>query len=396
MRRNDFNSLIDNNNFQELFISEMGWNNPADTQPFYITFDNADIVFVPVAEKSGFQVYTCTLDVLPTASECKKIDNKLRNFGFDYICIFIQSGTKHHLWLTPVKTNEKRELVKTEYIGGEKADLLFSKMSDLSFELTEKVLISDVKQRVQGSFHLNSEKVTKDFYTQFRKEHKAFATHIEGIENDKDRDWYTSVMLNRLMFCYFIQKKGFLDQNTNYLQNKLRWVKVQQGDNQFFGTFYKGFLCALFHDGLNSPRHSDEFEQKYGRIPYLNGGMFDDHQLERENTGIDIADEAFERLFDFFDKWEWHLDTRLTASGKDINPDVLGYIFEQYINDRAAMGAYYTKEDITEYIGKNCIIPFLMDKTANATKDAAKDLLRSGACHVRSRRAHCQRGGEVL
>lgn len=378
MRRNDFNSLIDNNNFQELFISEMGWNNPANTQSLYITFDNRDIVFVPVAEKSGFQVYTCTLDVLPTASECKKIDNKLRNFGFDYICIFIQLGTKHHLWLTPVKTNEKRELVKTEYIGGEKADLLFSKMSDLSFELTEKVLISDVKQRVQGSFHLNSEKVTKDFYTQFRKEHKAFATHIEGIENDKDRDWYSSVMLNRLMFCYFIQKKGFLDQNTNYLQNKLRWVKVQQGDNQFFGTFYKGFLCALFHDGLNSPRHSEGFEQKYGRIPYLNGGMFDDHQLERENTGIDIADEAFERLFDFFDKWEWHLDTRLTASGKDINPDVLGYIFEQYINDRAAMGAYYTKEDITEYIGKNCIIPFLMDKTANATKDAAKDFHPEG------------------
>ena len=56
--------------------------------------------------------------------------------------------------------------------------------------------------------------------------------------------------------------------------------------------------------------------------------MFDQHQLEKDYKDIDIADEAFERLFDFFDKWRWHLDTRIEATGKDINPDVLGYIFE--------------------------------------------------------------------
>ena len=373
MKRKDFDSLIDRGAFRELFVTEMGWNNPDNSQPLYITIDEQDFDFMPVADKQGFHVYTCEMDILPTAAECKKIDNKLRNYGYDYICIFVQTGTAHHLWLTPVKTNEKRELVKTEYIGGAKADFLFSKIDDLTFELTERVLITDVKNRVHGSFHLNSEKVTKDFYAQFRKEHTAFKKHITGIDDDKNKDWYASVMLNRLMFCYFIQKKGFLDMNANYLQDKLKWVRQQQGEDKFFGTFYKGFLCAMFHDGLNNPRHdTEEFLAMYGRIPYLNGGMFDDHQLEREHTGIDIADEAFVNLFNFFDKWNWHLDTRLTASGKDINPDVLGYIFEQYINDRAAMGAYYTKEDITEYIGKNCIIPFLMDKTASATKDSAK------------------------
>ncbi len=75
-------------------------------------------------------------------------------------------------------------------------------------------------------------------------------------------------------------------------------------------------------------------------------------------------------MFDFFDQYEWHLDTRGSATGRDINPDVIGYIFEKYINDRASMGAYYTKEDITEYIGKNTIIPSLFDvvkkKVANA------------------------------
>lgn len=373
MKRKDFDQLITNGSFRELFVSEMGWNNPSNSQPIYITIDEQDYDFVPVAEKSGFQVYTCTLPSIPVASDCKKIDNKLRNYGYDYICIFIQEGTSHHLWLTPVKTNEKRELVKTEYLDADRATFIWQKVTDLSFDITEVVYISDVKQKIQGSFNVNSEKVTKSFFAQFRKEHKAFSTHIEGLDNDKDRDWYTSVMLNRLMFCYFIQKKGFLDNRTNYLQEKLRWVKEQKGENQFFPTFYKGFLCAMFHEGLNHPRHdTPEFLEKYGRIPYLNGGMFDDHQLEKEHTGIDIKDEAFERLFDFFDKWNWHLDTRLTASGNDINPDVLGYIFEQYINERAAMGAYYTKEDITEYIGKNCIIPFLMDKTATATKDSGE------------------------
>ncbi len=91
--------------------------------------------------------------------------------------------------------------------------------------------------------------------------------------------------------------------------------------------------------------------------------MFDVHQIEQDYAELDIADDAFISLFDFFDKWHWHLDDRLTATGKDINPDVLGYIFEQYINDRAQMGAYYTKEDITEYIGRNTIVPYLMDAT---------------------------------
>lgn len=76
-------------------------------------------------------------------------------------------------------------------------------------------------------------------------------------------------------------------------------------------------------------------------MPYLNGGLFDVHHLEKHNT-IDIKDEAFEQLFDFFDGWQWTLDIRPDAPGDEINPDVIGYIFEQYINERAEMGAYST------------------------------------------------------
>ena len=85
------------------------------------------------------------------------------------------------------------------------------------------------------------------------------------------------------------------------------------------------------------------------------------HDLERDNKDIHIPDEAFQRIFDFFDAYQWHLDDRPLHNDKEINPDVLGYIFEKYINQKQ-MGAYYSKEDITGYISRNTVIPFLFDQ----------------------------------
>lgn len=377
MRRATFNQYIKEIDFKGLFITEMGWNRfhgQADIQP--IEIDCTEYRMKTIAERNGFQIIICPVNTIPTTSVCRKIDFKLRKNANDYICIFYIPNSEHHQWIAPIKTVEKRDIVTVEYETADKADFLFSKIDALSFDLAETTTIVDVKERIQRTFAVNSEKITKDFYAGFKKEHKAFADFITGIDDhivakdNRNKQWYTSVMLNRLMFCYFIQKKGFLNGDFDYLQRKLKWVRKEQGEDRFFKSFYRGFLSELFHDGLNAPQHDAGFERKYGRIPYLNGGMFDEHQLERDYADIDISDEAFIRLFNFFDTWRWHLDTRITASGKDINPDVLGYIFEQYINDRAQMGAYYTKEDITEYIGKNCIIPFLMDKTAQKSEKA--------------------------
>ncbi len=87
-------------------------------------------------------------------------------------------------------------------------------------------------------------------------------------------------------------------------------------------------------------------------MPYLNGGLFEPHEFEERYPDIDVPDEAFERLFDFFDQYQWHLDDRPLRRRPRDQPDVLGYIFEKYINQKQ-MGAYYTKEDITGYISKN-------------------------------------------
>ena len=381
LTKQKFTSYLKDGAFRTLFIEELGWNKVNTSFAALPVFTVGDTPFAikTIAHRSGFQVLQCEVGEMPAGTICKKLDTKLRKAANDYICIFVVPDTEHHQWVAPIKTNEKRDIVVVEYTEAEKAQFLYEKLSGLSFGIDEETTIVDVKERVQGAFAVNSEKITKDFYTGFNKEHKAFAEFITGIDDqidtktNKNKQWYTSVMLNRLMFCYFIQKKGFLNGDENYLRNKLRWVKEQRGNDQFFKSFYKGFLIHLFRGGLNSPAHDKSFEDLYGRIPYLNGGMFDVHQIERDYEDIDIKDEAFESLFEFFDKWRWHLDTRVTASGRDINPDVLGYIFEQYINDRAQMGAYYTKEDITEYIGRNTIIPYLLDATAKRYPEAFTD-----------------------
>lgn len=384
MTRKEFNQYIQEASFQELFVTEMGWNNPKGMTDILVPhIDDIDYEMEAIAERNGFQILTCLVEKIPTASTCKKIDIKLRQQAHDYICIYIEQQGFHHQWVAPVNKVEKRDIVTIEYTSVAQAEFLYTKIPDLSFDFNENTTIMDVKQRIQGAFMVNSEKITKDFYAGFKKEHTQFVKYITGINDEiaddkknKEKQWYASVMLNRLMFCYFIQKKGFLDMNENYLRDKLSMVQRERGENEFFQSFYKGFLIHLFHEGLNGHQRNEAFLSKYGRIPYLNGGMFDFHDIEKMFKDIDIDDEAFLHLFDFFDKWRWHLDTRITASGKDINPDVLGYIFEQYINDRAQMGAYYTKEDITEYIGKNCILPFLFDSVKKTTSE--KDFKEKG------------------
>ena len=136
-------------------------------------------------------------------------------------------------------------------------------------------------------------------------------------------------------------------------------MQGQFGEDKFY-SFYRYFLLKLFHEGLGKQERPPELERLLGKVPYLNGGLFDTHVLEQDNLDIQIPDEAFQRIFAFFDEFDWYLDDRPLRSDKEINPDVLGYIFEKYINQKQ-MGAYYTKEDITGYIGKNTIIPYIFD-----------------------------------
>lgn len=386
LSRNTFHQFITSGDLKNLFI-EMGWNN--DTTRYSATIEDKPYVLQAIAQKEGFKVIVCKGHAIPEYRLRRLVDFQITRQAFAHLIIFVDNHNNQR-WLIQHRIADKPyRLIEIEWYAGQDVEPLYQRARGLFFDLNEQgqITIVDVIQRVTGGMGTNSEKVTKKFYDRFTKEHTSFKQRIHQISDNQDLDWYASLMLNRLMFCYFIQKKRFLDDNPNYLLQKLQQSLVRKKSESFY-SFYRNFLLVLFHDGLGGRLSREQVTSELGRIPYLNGGLFDVHDIEKKYPEIAIDDTAFEQIFAFFDEYEWHLDSSADASGREINPDVIGYIFEKYINDRAKMGAYYTKEDITEYISKNCVIPFLFDATTTHTEtsdiwdDAWHMLAQSGDTYI--------------
>lgn len=382
MKKKLFTQLLKEADFRQLF-NELGWDHINKTIPV----EASDEIFElkGICNKRGFVVFHCSSGRdgdIADSSMRKKIEHRLKKLYFEHLIIFTNDSGSRQVWQLAIQEEHKpRQIHEVSWHRQQDSEILYQRLRGLLFKLDEEdsIALIDVTSRVKENFAKNTEKITKKFYGEFKRQHTAFLKFIEGIDdhikdkNNTNKQWYTSIMLNRLMFCYFIQKKGFLNQDVHYLQNKLKESEKLSGDDQFY-SFYRSFLLQLFHEGLARPKDIRKEQSKLplGRIPYLNGGLFDIHELEQQFDDISISDAAFKKIFDFFDQWEWHLDTRVEATGRDINPDVIGYIFEKYINERADMGAYYTKEDITEYISKNTTIPYLFDETERHYKSAFK------------------------
>ena len=349
--------------FPRLFVEGLGWNHYV-TEQFVVRVNERDYTIKPISEKAGFAVYECDSSVdnnIPQYPIRRKIESEVAKRTFEHLIIFTDLGRKAQVWQWVRRETGKPTACREYPFPAGQTDLL-QRLRQLAFTLDDEatgIVVSDVTGRVRPAFDV--EKVTKRFYDRFSTELTAFGGFIDGITAKGDRDWYASLMLNRMMFIYFVQKQGFLDDDTDYLRNRLSMVRNQSGGGRF-QQFYRIFLLRLFHEGLGR-READrapDLAVLLGKVPFLNGGLFDQHELERDNPDISIPDEAFEQVFDFFDGYRWHLDERPGREDNEINPDVLGYIFEKYVNQKQ-MGAYYTKEDITGYISRNTVVPFLFD-----------------------------------
>ena len=356
--------LLRDFDFRALFIEELGWDR--HSAPLEVVVLGSSITLSALAEKRGLVAYHCpapTGQPLPDYAQRRKIEHQVAKATHEHLIVFTDPTNTTQIWQWVKREPGKPAACREHtYRASQPGDALLQKLEAIAFTLDEEETLSltDVTRRARVGFDVD--RVTKRFYDRFQKEHAAFLRFISGIGETADREWYASVMLNRLMFVYFIQRKGFLDGDRDYLRNRLARMHAEHGRDKFY-SFYRYFLLRLFHEGLGGHERSTKLEALLGRIPYLNGGLFDIHELEqpdRYGTSIEIPDSAFERIFDYFDQYQWHLDERPLRADNEINPDVLGYIFEKYINQKQ-MGAYYTKEDVTEYIGKNTVLPFLFD-----------------------------------
>ncbi|WP_084668920.1 Eco57I restriction-modification methylase domain-containing protein [Spirulina major] len=331
--------------FEALFLEELGWDR-VDGPGLPLALEAETFEVIPIAQKRGFVVYQCIRAEMPAPKQRKQLASRLKEYSQAHLLVFGDGGrtAQDWLWLKP-EPGQRAKVRSQSYRVGQSAEPLLQKLEALVIDWNEEDQLThvDVTQKVKKGFDI--EAVTKQFFQDFEGLHADFCGQMEGIGAIADRRWYGSVLLNRLMFVYFLQRRYFLDRgNANYLQDKLQGCQAQ-GEN-----FY-GFLKDLFFEGFAKPEYerNPAIRQQLGKICYLNGGLFLRHPIEEKYPDITIKDEAFQAVFNLFARYSWHLDDRPDKDPLEINPDVLGYIFEKYINQKE-FGAYYTRPEITEYL----------------------------------------------
>ena len=349
--------------FQNLFIEELGWSQPSSQKAVSFSVEESLYQYKSIAEVSGVAVFEVTAEdgKIPEAEIRAAIYKEIAERIAENLLIFVDEERTRSLWYWVKREGSKRYVRDHLYVRGQPGDLFLSKLGSLVIDITElehgEPSVVEIALKLQSGFDV--ERVTKKFYKEFQEQHLKFLQFVQGIDKEGDRRWYSSVILNRLMFVYFLQRKGFIDGgDLDYLQRQLEQSK-QRGEN----CFYHEFLQALFFEAFAKPEweRDDSIARLVGKVKYLDGGLFLKHPIEQKYRNIAIADEAFDQILNLFSRYSWNLDD--TPGGKDdeINPDVLGYIFEKYINQKA-FGAYYTRPEITEYLCDRTINKLIVDR----------------------------------
>ena len=372
--------------FKELFTEHLLWNSSKGS--YAIEAGESVYELQAIADKKGLVALICQPTPgaqFPGSAERKRIEREVAKLHHEHLIVFTDREHTRQVWQVPKRESGKTTgFSEVPYFVGKGVEHLARRIEAISFTLDESETVSLIEVSARVNQALLAEKVTKKFFKEFSDQRKAFVKFLDWIEDESKRDWYCSVLLNRLMFIYFLGGKGFLPGGTGFLTKNLA-ANIQTNGAD---TFYTHFLLPLSFFGLGERQGSRRrFEQTFKDVLYLDGGLFTVHQVERE-LGLNkeavergtfpeeatIPDSEFKKWFDYFDKWRWTLDEDKVENEGYISPHILGYIFEKYINQKQ-MGAYYTKEDITGYICRNTIIPRLFDMLAE-TGDKGKKAVR--------------------
>ena len=190
--------------------------------------------------------------------------------------------------------------------------------------------------------------------------------------DDKPLRDYAKRLLGRLVFLHFLQKKGWM----GCAANQKAWTS---GSPEFLidlfrpfreadrPDFYSAALVPLFFDTLSRKRPDDLFqvEGMSGpcRVPYLNGGLFEEDTVKEEAVDvrrIDFPADLFGRLLDFFAQYNFTIEeNRPEDHDVGIDPEMLGHIFENLLEENRTKGAIYTPRPIVQYMCQESLIGYL-------------------------------------
>ena len=223
-------------------------------------------------------------------------------------------------------------------------------------------------KRTYGSISLTDvtdafsvERLNKEFFNGYKAQYKKFVDTLSDTKQHRD---YVKKLLGRLVFLQFLQKKGWMGVpvsnakweggDKNYL-NKL--IDTNPNNNRLLSDV----LEPLFFKTLNEKRNGDIADSILGKsikIPYLNGGLFDKDRIDE--LDIDFPYSYFKELMDFFSQYNFTIDENDPDDSEvGIDPEMLGHIFENLLEDNKDKGAFYTPKEIVQYMCRQSVIQYL-------------------------------------
>jgi hypothetical protein len=248
---------------------------------------------------------------------------------------------------------------------------------DLSVIKEGKRSVSPLLIQQRHDLAFDVEPVQAAFFRTFVEVYHRVADDISsesGMENKAGE--LSQLLLDRLLFLYFIQKKGWLNKEPDYLYSRFRkhWNKNPQGDD-----FYIDVLLPLFHrlSGAKAAVSSSEL------IPFLNGGLFDDRKSQSERIAevrLNIPNATFKVIFDdLLERFNFTVteDTPFDVEVA-IDPEMLGKIFESLVLQlekepdkdlRKLTGSYYTPRPIVHFMCRQALRAYLLRQVMGTTTD---------------------------
>ena len=216
---------------------------------------------------------------------------------------------------------------------------------------------------------LSTEPVSQRFFRQFRSTLEHMAGELPCPLPANERHRFALLQLTRILFLYFVQTKGWLGGRERFLAEEVDRCLARGR------RIHRDLLRPLFFGTLNRPRpERSRLALQFGAIPFLNGGLFEPHPLERR-CGADVPNvlwcAAFDQLFERF---------HFTVSERDgigqVGPDMLGRVFEGVMapDARRSSGTFYTPSALVRRVVDAALVALLADRLACPDAEAERRL----------------------
>ncbi len=220
------------------------------------------------------------------------------------------------------------------------------------------------------------EPVTREFFSEYKRVFEKTEESVTGFEDDDEtKRRFVQTMFNRLMFVYFLSRKGWLSFNGDKDYLNALWQDYRSDATQT--NFYRERLKLLFFFGLNNPQSiglnfkGSPMTSYYGDVPFLNGGLFEKTDLDKRDD-IDVPDEAIRPILsDLFDRFNF---TVMESTPFDVevavDPEMLGKVFEELVTGRHASGAYYTPRPVVSFMCREALKGYLQGQDTGVPPEA--------------------------